>query len=95
LRKYKGKLLIKPAKKGIKLFLEDIRRSIKTMQTASVEQLIHCLNPKIQGWANHYRNSVAKAIFKCIDHCIFCCIWKWAEGDIPIKTLRGFKTNIS
>lgn len=85
LRKYKGKLLIKPAKKGIKLFLEDIRKSIKTMQTASAEQLIHFLNPKIQGWANHYRSSVAKAIFKRIDHCIFCSIWKWARRRHPNK----------
>ena len=68
MRKYKSKLLIKPAKKGIKTFLKDMRESIKNMQAASAEQLIHLLNPKIQGWATHYRSVVAKAIFKRIDH---------------------------
>ena len=60
LRKYKGKLLIKPAKKGIKTFLDNIRKTIKSNNAWSAEQLIRILNPKIQGWANHYRYSVAK-----------------------------------
>jgi len=33
IRKYKGKLLIKPAMKGIKTFLENIREKIKLMST--------------------------------------------------------------
>lgn len=49
LRKYKGKILIKPAKKGIKAFLEGIRETIHSMRAATTEELILTLNPKIQG----------------------------------------------
>ena len=79
LRKYKGKLLIKPAKKGIKTFLSNIRKTIKSKQAATAEQLIHTLNPKIQGWANHYRRCVAKKTFCQIDSSIFTAIWKWTK----------------
>lgn len=85
LRKYNGKLLIKPAKKGMKTFLSNIRKTIKSKQAATAEQLIHILNPKIQGWANHYRSCVAKRTFNQIDHNIFAAIWKWAKRKHPNK----------
>jgi RNA-directed DNA polymerase len=55
LRKYKDKLLIKPAKRGIETFLSNIRDTISSKKNASAELLIELLNPKIQGWANHHR----------------------------------------
>jgi RNA-directed DNA polymerase len=85
LRKYNGKLLIKPAKKGIKTFLSNIRKTIKSKQAATAEQLIHTLNPKIQGWVNHYRNCVAKRTFNQIDSSIFSAIWKWVKRNHPNK----------
>ena len=39
-RKYGGKLLIKPAKKGIKSFLDDIRETVKSMRAVKTENLI-------------------------------------------------------
>jgi RNA-directed DNA polymerase len=87
LRKYKGKLLIKPAKKGIKAFLEGIRETIHSMRAESAESLILTLNPKIQGWANHFRRCVAKKSFSYIDACIFKSIWKWAEERHPNKNV--------
>jgi RNA-directed DNA polymerase len=85
LRKYNGKLLIKPAKKGIKTFLNNIRKTIKFKQAATAEQLIHTLNPKIQGWTNHYRSCVAKRTFNQIDSSIFTAIWKWVKRKHPNK----------
>jgi len=79
LRKYKGKILIKPAKKGIKAFLEVIRETIHSMRAVTTEELILALNPKIQGWANHFRRCVAKKIFSYTDTNIFKAIWKWAK----------------
>jgi RNA-directed DNA polymerase len=80
LRKYRGKLLIKPAKKGIKAFLEGIRETINSMRAETAENLILTLNPKILGWANHFRRCVAKKIFNHVDTSIFKSIWKWAKG---------------
>ena len=79
IRKYKGKLLIKPARKGITTFLENIREKIKLMATVKTEDLIRTLNPNIQGWANHYRRVVAKKTFAQIDRETFVAIWKWAK----------------
>jgi RNA-directed DNA polymerase len=85
LRKYKGKILIKPAKKGIKAFLEGIRETIHSMRATTTEELILTLNPKIQGWANHFSRCVAKKTFSYIDTNIFKAIWKWARDRHPNK----------
>jgi RNA-directed DNA polymerase len=53
-RKYKGKLLIKPSKKNVKFFLGEIRKFIKSNATVATEVLITQLNPKIRGWANYF-----------------------------------------
>lgn len=79
LRKYKGKLLIKPAKKGVKTFLQEIRKTVRSMRTARVDHLIRKLNQKIQGWTNYYRHSVAKETFRHIDKSIFLSIWNWCK----------------
>lgn len=91
LRKYNGKLLIKPAKKSIMAFLGNVRETIHSMRTAATEQLILALNPKIQGWANHYRCCIAKKTFGYIDKNIFSAIWKWAKRRHPNKTLTWIR----
>ena len=85
LRKYKGKLLIKPAKKGVKTFLDNIRETIKLMGACKTSDLIKTLNPKIRGWANHYRHVVAKDTFSYIDSQIFSALWRWAKRRHPNK----------
>jgi RNA-directed DNA polymerase len=89
LRKYKQKLLIKPGKKGIKAFLTDIREVIK--RTNKTGELIHTLNLKIQGWANHNRHVVSKKIFSTIDSNIFKSLWRWAKRRHPNKSFRWVK----
>lgn len=84
-RKYKGKLLIKPAKKSIKSFLADIRKTIRSNGAAKTENLIHQLNPKIRGWANYYCHVVAKEAFTYIDRCIFMALMKWMKRRHPNK----------
>ena len=91
LRKYKGKLLIKPAKKGIKTFLASIQKIISSRKEAKVENLIQILNPKIQGWVNYYRHSVAKQIFSYVDANIFKALWTWAKRKHPGKSTQWVK----
>lgn len=78
IRKYQGKCLIKPSKKSVKSFLSNIRETIKSNATAKTENLIYLLNPKIRGWANHFRNSCAKRTFNYIDYQIYTALWRWA-----------------
>jgi RNA-directed DNA polymerase len=84
-RKYKGKLLIKPSKKGIKAFLDNIRGFIKSNKTAKTENLIRQLNPKIRGWANYYRHVVSKRTFVYVDNCIFLTLLQWVKRRHPNK----------
>ena len=90
-RKYKGKCIIKPSKKSVKSFLADIRETIKSNPTAKTENLIHLLNPKIRGWANHFRYSCAKKTFSYIDHHIYRALWGWACRRHPGKSASWIK----
>jgi RNA-directed DNA polymerase len=73
------KLLIKPAKKNVKAFLDGIRETIRALRTAKQETVIQTLNPKITGWANYHRHIVAKEVFLKIDNSIWRALWNWAR----------------
>ena len=89
--KYGGKLLIKPSKKNVQAFMQDIRATVKGNKTAKQEDLIRLLNPKIKGWANYHRVSVAKETFNKVDYEIWKTIWQWAKRRHPKKGLRWIK----
>jgi RNA-directed DNA polymerase len=91
-RKYpNGKLLIKPSKKNIKIFLDGIRGNIKAALGMSAADLIRWLNPKIRGWANYHRHVVSKRVFSRVDHSIFIRLWQWARRRHPNKSSRWLK----
>ena len=77
-RKYKGKLLIKPSKSNTLLFLRNLRQLIRKHATVSVNDLIKLLNPKLRGWANYYHHCVAKKVFDYVGHQLFLALWRWA-----------------
>ncbi len=87
-RKYRGKLIIKPAKSSVKRFTADIRKIIKLNAANSTESLIHQLNPKIRGWSNYYRHVCSKKTFSYVDHHIFQALWSWATRRHPNKGVR-------
>jgi len=88
IRKYKGKLLIKPSKENLKIFLNKIRDFIKSNPTMKTENLIRHLNPKIRGWANYYRHVVAKATFNYVDNRIFRTLMRWIRRRHPEKNAQ-------
>jgi len=59
-RKYKGKLIIKPAKKNIKNFLDKVQGIIRENKAARTVNLIGLLNPVIKGWAEYHKTINAK-----------------------------------
>lgn len=85
LRKYKGKLLIKPSKSNVLSFLGNLRELIKKHATIPVNDLIKILNPKLRGWANYYRHCVAKRTFDYVSHQLFWLLWRWAIRRHPTK----------
>jgi RNA-directed DNA polymerase len=90
-RKYGKKLLIKPSKASITTFNRKIRTVIKEMPTDKTEDLVRKLNPKLRGWANYYRHSVAKDIFSYVDSEVFKAIWKWCKRRHPEKPRRWLR----
>ena len=85
IRKYKGKLLIKPANKSVKSLLEKVREIVKTNKSATQEGLIRQLNPVVRGWAMYHRHVVSKSRFSSIDAQIWRLLWKWAMRRHPSK----------
>lgn len=90
-RKYNDKLLIKPAKKKVKNFLNDIRTVVKEYQGAHPIHLIWKLNLKIRGWANFHRHVVSKATFGKVDFEITRALWKWARNRHSNKSRAWIK----
>jgi len=77
-RKYNGKLLIKPSGKNVRVFLDKVRGVIKANKQATTGGLIALLNPIIRGWAHYHRHVVSSATFCKVDSAIFNCLWRWA-----------------
>jgi RNA-directed DNA polymerase len=90
-RKYRGKLLIKPAKKSIQRFLKQVRTLINTYQAVPAGALIAKLNPIIRGWAQYHQHVVSKQVFADVDHAIYQAIWRWATRRHPQKGNRWVK----
>lgn len=78
-RKYNGKLFIKPSKKNIHSFLEKVRKIVKTYKGMPSGKLIQLLNPLIRGWARYHRHVVSKKVFNDVDHALFRLLWQWAK----------------
>lgn len=77
-RKYDGKLLIKPARKNVQAFMRKVRAIVREATGRTQENLIGHLNPVIRGWANYHRNQVAAQTFHKVDHAIWRQLWRWA-----------------
>jgi RNA-directed DNA polymerase len=90
-RKYGGKLLIKPARASDQRFLRKLRDTVKNNATARQDWLIRKLNPLIQGWANYHRHVVSKRIFSNVSHAIWQCLWRWARRRHPRKNARWIR----
>ena len=82
-RKYNGKLLIKPSGKSIRAFLAKVRGIIKESFGLSPGELVMRLNPVIRGWANYHRHAVSSAAFHVVDHEIWKMLWSWAKRRHP------------
>lgn len=79
IRKYNGKLLIKPSKQSVGSLLKKVREIVKSNKSAKQDFLIRQLNPVIRGWVNNQRFVVSAETFSKIDYQIYNCLWQWAK----------------
>src|SRR5436309_6533300 len=90
-RKYRGKLLIKPTRESVRGLLEQVRSVIKGNKQTTAGKLIAQLNPIIGGWAMYHRHVVSSQTFSQVDHAIFQMIWQWVKRRHPTKGRRWMK----
>lgn len=91
IRKYNGKLLMKPSKANVKSHLGKIREVIKANKSAKQVNLIKLLNPILRGWANYHCHIVAKETFARNDQRVWLMLWRWAVRRHPNKGARWVK----
>jgi len=92
LRKYNGKLLIKPSKGSIDDFWLEIRKIFRECRADNADVLIRKLNPVIRGWSNYYRHVVSASIFQKLGNLIWRKSWQWAARMHPHKSKHWRKT---
>ncbi len=90
-RKYDGKLLIKPSRKNVKSFLSKVRKEIHGNLHPTAGKLILRLNPLIRGWAMYHRHVVSKKTYSAVDSAIFEALWTWALRRHSKKGRRWVK----
>ncbi|MHB1701436.1 MAG: group II intron reverse transcriptase/maturase [Acidobacteriaceae bacterium] len=91
IRKYNGKLLMKPSKANVQAHLDKIREVIKVNKTTKQASLIRMLNPILRGWANYHSHVVAKKTFARIDANVWSMLWRWATRRHPNRNVRWIK----
>lgn len=91
IRKYKGKLLIKPSKKSVKNFLQKVRIVTKKNKMVTQDQLIQFLNPIIRGWTAYHRHVCSKSTFSKVRHEIWRILWWWARRRHSSKNANWIK----
>lgn len=85
IRKYNGKLLIKPSKDSLKRLMSKVREIVDNNKSVKQESLIRLLNPIITGWVNYYKYSVSSKTFRLADYLIFRKLWQWVNRRHPNK----------
>jgi RNA-directed DNA polymerase len=78
-RRYRGKLLIKPSKAAIRRIRQRLRTEIRSLRGAPTIEVLARLNPIVRGWAAYYRHVVSSEIFTSLDHYLWKLTYKWAR----------------
>ena len=90
-RKYHGKLLIRPAKKKVLAFGQKVRELIKSQLGAPTAGLLARLNALLRGWGNYYRNVVASATFGWVDWQVGEALRRWVRRRHNRKSWRWLR----
>ena len=90
-RKYDGKLLIKPSQKSVTDFKKKIRTLVKKLAAADQTTLIRGVNPIITGWLNYHRHVCSSKTFGNIQSWLWETTWRWAKRRHPLKNAQWIK----
>ena len=85
-RRYRGKLLIKPSTAAVKRIRQRLATEVRSLQGTNAATVIRRLNPIIRGWAAYYRSGVSKEVFSAVDHHMWGHLYRWALRTHPNKS---------
>ena len=87
-RRYKGKLLIKPSKAAVRRLRERLAAEMKALRGSNAPAVIKRLNPIIRGWSAYYRTVVSRQMFARLDNYLWVLTYKWAKHSHQNKPKR-------
>lgn len=85
-RRYHGKLLIKPSKAALRRIRERLRAEMRTLRGANAGAVLRKINPIVRGWSAYYRTVVSSEIFTALDNYMWALVYKWAKHSHPNKS---------
>jgi RNA-directed DNA polymerase len=86
IRRYRGKLLIKPSVDAIKRIRGRLRAEVRALYGANVAAVTKTLLSIIRGWAAYHRVVVASKVFSALDDYMWRLLYKWAKHTHPTKS---------
>jgi len=78
-RRYDGKLLIKPSPAALRRIRERLRTEMQALRGANVSAVLHKIDPIVRGWSAYYRTVVSSAAFTALDDYMWKLTYKWAK----------------
>ena len=87
-RRYRGKLLIKPSKAAVKRIKARLTAEMKALRGHNAQMVLIRLNPVIRGWSAYYRHCVSSKVFDALDDHVWKLTYKWANWTHPHKGKR-------
>jgi RNA-directed DNA polymerase len=80
-RRYRGKLIIKPSKPAIKRIRSRLSTEMRALRGANGAAVLTRIAPIIRGWAAYYRGVVSSVIFSALDAHMWRLAYKWASAS--------------
>ena len=87
-RRYRGKLLIKPSKAAVKRIRARLTAEMRDLRGHNAQMVLIRLNPIIRGWSAYYRHAVSARVFNELDSHVWKLTYKWANFTHPHKGKR-------
>jgi len=84
-RRYHGKLLIKPSTAAQRRIRERLSAEMLALRGANAGAVLKKINPIVRGWSAYYRTVVSSEIFTALDNYMWKLAYKWAKHSHPNK----------
>src|SRR5207247_5448513 len=84
-RRYDGKLLIKPSKAAVGRVQRRLAAEMRTLRGSNAKAVLAAIVPVTRGWSAYYRCVVSKRVFTSLDDSMWKLTYRWARYSHQIK----------